>query len=119
MSDIKKIIKQRLKRQKRVRSKIIGTANRPRLTVFRSNKHLSLQVIDDDAGKTLVAANDLSKTSETKGQKIEKAELIAKELLKKLKAKKIKNLVLDRSYYKYHGRVKIVADTLREGGINI
>lgn len=119
MSNIKSILKQRLKRQKRVRSKISGTAERPRLTVFRSNKHISLQVIDDVAGKTLVSSSDLGKESKIKGTKSEKAVAVAKDLLKQLKAKKIKALVFDRSYYKYHGRIKTVAETLREGGIEL
>ena len=119
MSNIKSILKQRLKRQKRVRAKISGTTERPRLTVFRSNKHISLQVIDDVSGKTLVSSNDLAKDSKVKGSKTEKSEAIAKDLLTKLKAKKIKALVFDRSYYKYHGRIKTVAETLREGGIEL
>ena len=119
MSNIKSILNKRLKRQKRVRSKISGTPERPRITVFRSNKHLSLQVIDDLAGKTLVSSSDLGKESKIKGNKTEKAQAVAQDLLKKLKAKKIKSLVFDRSYYKYHGRVKIVAETLREGGIEL
>lgn len=119
MSNIKITLKQRLKRQKRVRAKISGTAERPRLTVFRSNEHICLQVIDDVAGKTLLASNDLGKESKIKGTKSEKSEAVAKDLLKKLKAKKIKALVFDRSYYKYHGRIKTVAETLREGGIEL
>jgi large subunit ribosomal protein L18 len=119
MSNIKSILNKRLKRQKRVRSKISGTTQRPRITVFRSNKHISLQVIDDITGKTLVSSSDLGKESKFKGTKTEKAKAVAEDLLKKLKAKKVKALVFDRSYYKYHGRVKTVADTLREGGIEL
>jgi len=115
MLDQKKLRAQRLKRQKRVRSKISGDAKRPRLVVFRSNKHLALQVIDDASGKTLAASSDIKQT----GNKTERGIAAAQELLKTLKTKKIKSLVLDRSYYKYHGRVKAVADTLREGGINL
>jgi len=119
MLDNKKLRNQRLKRQKRVRSKIIGSGERPRLVIIRSNKHLSLQVIDDSLGKTLASSADLTKDSKLTGNKTERGIKIAQELLKTLKKKKIKNLVLDRSYYKYHGRVKAVADTLREGGINL
>lgn len=119
MLDHKKLIKQRLKRQKRVRSKITGSSERPRLVVFRSNKHIALQVIDDSSGKTLAASTDIAKTGKTAGNKTERGIKAAQELLKSLKTKKVKNLVLDRSYYKYHGRVKAVADTLREGGINL
>jgi large subunit ribosomal protein L18 len=119
MLNIKKTLNQRIKRQKRVRSKIFGTTQRPRLTVFRSNKHLYLQVIDDSKGETLVASADFGKERSYKGTKTEKSASASQELLEKLKAKKIKALVLDRSYYKYHGRIQKVADTLREGGINL
>jgi large subunit ribosomal protein L18 len=119
MLNIKKTLNQRIKRQKRVRAKIFGTSKRPRLTVFRSNKHLYLQVIDDSKGETLVASADFGKKRTHKGTKSEKSIASAQELLEKLKEKKIKALVLDRSYYKYHGRIKAVADTLREGGINL
>jgi large subunit ribosomal protein L18 len=119
MLNIKKILNQRLKRQKRVRAKIFGTSQRPRLTIFRSNKHLYLQVIDDSKGKTLAASTDFSKSKKLTGTKSERAQLAAEELLKILKTKKIKSLVLDRSYYKYHGRIKEVAEALRKGGINL
>jgi len=119
MSDIKLLRKNRLKRQKRVRAKIVGTTVRPRLTVFRSNKHIALQVIDDSLGKTLASASDLTKTTPIKGTKTERAVIVSKTLLETLNKKKIKSLVFDRSYYKYHGRVKAVAETLREGGIQL
>jgi large subunit ribosomal protein L18 len=119
MLNIKKILNQRLKRQKRVWAKIVGTSQRPRLTVFRSNQHLYLQVIDDSKNKTLAASSDFVKNKEITGTKTERAQLVAQELLKILKDKKIKSLVLDRSYYKYHGRIKEVAETLRKGGINL
>ncbi|MPM80031.1 50S ribosomal protein L18 [bioreactor metagenome] len=114
MSDIRKINEQRSKRKLRVRAKLFGTEERPRLTVFRSNKHIRLQVVDDKAGKTLAAASDFAQKS---GTKSEKSAAVAKELLQALKSKKITQLVFDRSYYKYHGRVKAVAESLREGGI--
>ena len=119
MLNIKKTLNQRLKRQKRVRGKIHGTSQRPRLTVFRSNKHLYLQVIDDMQAKTLAASSDIKQDGKSKESKTERAVLIAQELLKVLKTKKVDSLVLDRSYYKYHGRVKKVVEILREGGINI
>lgn len=117
MSDIKLLRKNRLKRQQRIRAKIAGTTARPRLTVFRSNEHISLQVIDDSVGKTLASASDLGKS--VKGTKTERAIAVTKTLLEALKKQKVKNLVFDRSYYKYHGRVKAVAETLREGGIEL
>lgn len=119
MSDIKLLNHNRLKRQKRIRTKIFGTSERPRLTVFRSNEHVSLQVIDDVAGKTLLSASDLTKGKKTKITKTASAVATAQVLLDLLKKKKINNLVFDRSYYKYHGRVKAVAETLREGGIKL
>lgn len=113
------------KRKLRIRSKINVTTDRPRLTVFRSNKYLYLQIIDEK-GKVLVVSNELmlnkapSTSSGTiKGTKTEKAALIAEDLLKKLKKQKVKKLVFDRGSYKYQGRVAVVADTLRKAGINI
>lgn len=119
MSDIKLLNKNRIKRQKRIRTKIVGTNVRPRLTVFRSNEHISLQVIDDSIGKTLVSASDLVKAKKTKATKTERAIEVSKTLLELLKKQKITSLVFDRSYYKYHGRIKAIAETLREGGIKL
>ncbi|OGJ37283.1 MAG: 50S ribosomal protein L18 [Candidatus Pacebacteria bacterium RIFOXYB1_FULL_39_46] len=121
-------------RKIRVRSKLYGSATRPRLTIFRSNQHLYLQVIDDDAQQTLVAVSDVidksssqktqskkveSKKTESKITKTERSILVAQELLQLLQKKGIKTLVFDRGAYKYHGRVKAVAETLREGGIQV
>ena len=106
-------------RKMRVRSKLHGTADRPRLTVFRSNQHIYLQVVDDDAQKTLLSATDATKKSTVKGTKIERAQVVAELLLKLLQKAEIKALVFDRGAYKYHGRVKAVAETLREGGIKL
>lgn len=107
------------KRKKRVRKKLHGTEMRPRLNVFRSNRHISLQVINDDAGKTLVGVSDKSKTLKLTGNKTEKSIGLAKELAKLLTKKKIEALVFDRGSYRYHGRVKAVAEALREAGIKI
>lgn len=110
------------KRARRVRGKIHGTAERPRLTVFRSNKYTYLQAIDDNAGKTLAAANDLSVTKtgvKLEGKKTENAVTITQELVKQLKSKKITALTFDRGSYRYHGRLKLVAETLREAGIKV
>ena len=119
MPDIKLLNQNRIKRQKRIRAKIVGTSVRPRLTVFRSNEHILLQVIDDSIGKTLVSASDLTEAKKTKTTKTERAVVVSKNLLELLKKKKITSLVFDRSYYKYHGRIKAVAETLREGGIKL
>lgn len=107
------------KRKRRVRKKIMGTQARPRLSVFRSNRHISLQVIDDVAEKTLVGMTDMGKSSKLTGTKTEKTVQLTQLLLAELKSKKITALVFDRGSYRYHGRVKAVAETLREGGINI
>lgn len=111
------------KRKSRVRGKIHGTADRPRVSVHRSQKNIYVQVIDDDKGVTLAASNDLhlTKTGKKalKGNKIEKAELVATDLVKKLKSKKIKSLAFDRGHYKYHGRVRKIAEVLREAGLEV
>lgn len=107
------------KRKIRVRKKLFGTESRPRLNVFRSNRHISLQVINDEQGKTLLGVSDKSKTLKLSGTKTEKAVGLAKELAKLLSKNKIEALVFDRGSYRYHGRVKAVAETLREEGIKI
>lgn len=105
------------KRRARVRAAVRGTADRPRLTIFRSNKHTYLQVINDQAGVTLAAANtkQLKKTSAKMADAKETAEV----LLKQLDKKGVKALVFDRGSYRYHGRVKLIADVLREGKIQV
>jgi large subunit ribosomal protein L18 len=105
------------KRTRRVRAKVRGTAERPRLNVFRSNKNISLQVINDEAGKTIAAASSL--TEKVKGNKTEQAREIAKILVTKLKTAKVTKLVFDRGGYKYHGRVRAVAEAMREAGMNV
>jgi large subunit ribosomal protein L18 len=103
------------RRHGRVRAKVSGTALRPRLSVFRSNRGMFLQLIDDVSGQTLVSA----KTQELKtaGAKTEKSLELGKLLAEKAKAKNISSVVFDRGCYKYHGRVKAVADGAREGGL--
>lgn len=103
------------RRHGRVRAKINGTALRPRLSVFRSNRGLFLQLINDETGQTLVSA----KTQELKstGAKTEKSLELGKLLAEKAKAKNISSVVFDRGCYKYHGRVKAVADGARESGL--
>lgn len=122
MQKIKQNLTLAEKRARRVRGKISGTAERPRLTVFRSNKYTYLQVIDDQAGETLAAANDISvKKAGVKldGKKLENAVTVAQELFKQLKTKKISAIKFDRGSYRYHGRLKAVADALREAGIEV
>lgn len=102
-------------RHSRIRARIAGTKNKPRLSVFRSNKHIFLQLIDDNAKKTLVSASDLK--TKIKGTKTEIARKVGKKLAESAKLKKIKNVVFDRGGYKYHGRVKAAAEGSREGGL--
>jgi large subunit ribosomal protein L18 len=103
----------------RIRKKISGTAEKPRIAVFRSNKQIYAQVIDDNNGVTLLSVS--SKEKELAGQtgikKTEQAKLVGKSLAAKCKEKGIENVVFDRSGYKYHGRVKSLADAAREGGL--
>ncbi len=105
------------RRKIRVRSKVMGTSARPRLSVFRSNKFVYLQVINDDKGVTLAAIN--SKTAKATGNKMEQAKQVAKTLAGQLKTAKIKKLVFDRGSYRYHGRVKAIADVMREEGVQV
>lgn len=105
-----------LKRKLRVRAKVGGTASRPRLSVFKSNKSLYVQIIDDEKRVTLVSASD--KDLKEKGLKgIEKAALIGETVAKKALLKKIKKVVFDKSGYKYHGQVKALAEGARKGGL--
>lgn len=103
----------------RIRKKIKGTAEAPRLAVYRSNKQIYVQVVDDLNGVTLLSA--CSKEKEVAAQsgikKVEQAKLVGKLLAEKCKAKGIEKVVFDRSGYKYHGRVKSLADAAREGGL--
>ena len=110
----------RLRRKERVRKKIIGTDARPRVCVFRSNKHIYAQVISDDQGKTLAAASTLSKdlaeaTKQAKG--VASAKQVGLALAKACKEKNITKVVFDRNGFLFHGRVKAVADGAREGGL--
>lgn len=127
---------QRIKRQKRIRKKITGTSQIPRLSVFRSNKYIYAQLIDDVQKKTIVAATDLKfKDKKNKHSfstnkqsfstnkhsfstnKLERAKDVGETIAKLAKDKKIKKVVFDRDGYKYHGRVKALAQGAREGGL--
>ncbi len=119
MSQVNHYLTKKQKRKIRTSSKIYGTAQRPRLSIYRSNRYVQLQVIDDDKQKTIVASCNYGKNKKFKGNKTETAIQAAELLLKELKKKKIKKLVVDRGSYKYHGRIKKVVETLRKGGINI
>jgi len=109
------------KRQIRVRAKLSGTPERPRLNIFRSNKNTTLQVINDVAGTTIAAVSSLQagKTAKKTGTKTEVARVLAGQLLEKLQASKVKALVLDRGSFRYHGRIKAIAEALRAGKIDV
>jgi large subunit ribosomal protein L18 len=106
----------RIRRHKRVRGKVRGTADRPRLAVFRSNRGIEAQLIDDIEGKTLVAASWLTLKS-FKGSKVEQAAEVGKLLAQNAKSAGVEQVVFDRAGYLYHGRVKALADGAREGGL--
>jgi large subunit ribosomal protein L18 len=103
----------------RIRKKVNGTAEAPRIAVYRSNKQIYAQVIDDLKGETLLSASSREKdiASQTGIKKIEQAKLVGKLLASKCKEKGIEQVIFDRGGYKYHGRVKSLADAAREGGL--
>jgi large subunit ribosomal protein L18 len=110
----------RLRRKVRVRKKVVGTDERPRVCVFRSNKHVYAQVISDNQGKTLVSVSTLSKELPDAAKKIkgvEAAKQVGVALAKVCQEKNIKRVVFDRNGFLYHGQVKAVADGAREGGL--
>lgn len=117
--DTKKAL--RLKRKKRIRTKISGTPDRPRLTVFRSAKHIYAQLIDDIQGQTLISASTMEKQVRD-GQKpegkVQAAQEIGKLVAKRAMDKGIQAVVFDRNGYKYHGRVKALSDSARETGLD-
>ena len=109
---------QRLKRHRRVRAKISGTAQRPRLNVFRSNKHIYAQLIDDVNGVTLASASTMDKGFEGNGGNKEAARKVGQAIAKAAAEKNIEEAVFDRGGYVYHGRVAALAEGAREGGLN-
>lgn len=106
----------RVRKHARVRAKISGTSSCPRLVVFRSNKHIEAQIIDDVKGATLVSASSVQLKLENGGN-VEAAKVVGSEIAKLAKAKKISKVVFDRGGYIYHGRVAALADAAREGGL--
>jgi large subunit ribosomal protein L18 len=108
----------RYRRHLRVRKKVQGTAEKPRLVIFRSLKHISAQLVDDDRGVTLLGVNDRSEGIQVDGSgKVAKGKATGKLLAEKAKAAGITQVVFDRAGYRYHGRVQAVADGAREGGL--
>jgi large subunit ribosomal protein L18 len=107
----------RLRIHKRIRNKLAGTGARPRLAVFRSLNHIYAQLIDDQQGRTVVAAASTEKDLRGKGGNLEGAKLIGKTVAERAKDKGITKVVFDRGGYLYHGRVKALADAAREAGL--
>ena len=107
----------RARRHKRVRGKVFGTAERPRLVVFRSNAGIEAQLVDDSDGKTLAAASWLHLKKTFKGNKTQQAAEVGKLLAESAKKANLETVVFDRGGYLYHGRVKALAEAAREGGL--
>lgn len=105
----------RLQRHRRIRARVVGTADRPRLAIFRSLKHITAQLIDDQAGRTLAVASD--RELKKGGTKSERAKLVGEQIATKAKAVKIVSVVFDRGGYLFHGRVKALAEGARAGGL--
>ena len=119
MSEILERRRRALKRKKRVSMNINGTSIRPRLSVYRSHKHLFVQVIDDDKKITLTSSTDMGIHNKIKGTKINRSKLVGEELGKKLQKIGIKNVVFDRGKNRYLGRIKQLAESVRASGITI
>lgn len=111
----RKTIRQRI--HKRIRRKVTGTAERPRLAVHYSNQHIYAQVIDDSAGKTLISASTMDKSFEKASANVESAQQVGKLLAERAKGSNISAVVFDRGGHLYHGKVKALADAAREGGL--
>lgn len=110
----------RLRRHNRVRRRVSGTAERPRLSVYRSNVHIYAQVIDDSVGRTLAAASTVEKAlaeQVSEVAKIEQAKAVGKALAERAKAAGVTKVVYDRGGFKYHGRIQALADAARESGL--
>ena len=107
-------LKKRVRRKMRIRNRVIGSASIPRISVFRSNRHLFVQAIDDAAGKTICFSSTYGKDSTYSGNNIEMAKKIGEDLAEKLLSLKIDQAVFDRNGYLYHGKVAAIADGMRE-----
>ncbi len=118
-SNAKAKVEARQRRHRRVRKRVIGTADRLRLSVFRSNRYLYCQIIDDVSGRTLVAASTLEPTlrKQAKSNSIEAAKALGAALAERAKAANVSAVVFDRGGYLYHGRLKALADAAREAGL--
>ncbi len=110
-------VEARIKRHRRVRKTVIGTSDRPRLCVYRSNRHIFAQIIDDGTGKVIFGASDIGLPAAKGKNKTEQAKEVGKHLAEQAKTKKIGKVVFDRGGRLYHGRVKALAEGAREGGL--
>jgi large subunit ribosomal protein L18 len=109
----------RQKRHERIRLRLSGSPERPRLAVFRSNNHISAQVIDDTTGRTLAAASSLEKELKAAGQKkTDEAKVVGRLVAERARSAGIEQVVFDRAGFRYHGRVKSLADAAREAGLD-
>jgi large subunit ribosomal protein L18 len=108
----------RFKHKKRIRAKLVGTTERPRLVVFRSNANIYAQLIDDSKGHTIVAASTTEKELSKSGANIEGSKAVGQLVAKRAMAKGVKAVVFDRGGYLYHGKIKALADAAREAGLN-
>lgn len=106
----------RQRRHKKIRARMFGTAKAPRLNIFKSAKHIYAQLINDDSGKTLASVSD-AELKKAKMVKTEKAKEVGKLIAEKAKGLKVEKVVFDRGGFKYHGRIKAVAEGAREGGL--
>ena len=121
MKKTKTPVAARIRRHQRVRRRLSGTAERPRLAVFRSLSHIYAQVIDDSSGRTVVAASDMEaglRSQRDGKQKSQVAELVGASIARKAVEKGIKTVIFDRGGFKYHGRVKALAEAARKGGLS-
>lgn len=111
--------KRRARKVKRIRKKLLGTAERPRLAVYRSSKQIYVQAVDDLGGRTLAASSSIDKELRAgmSGTKTEVAKKVGEAVARRLVDQGVKQAILDRRWYKYHGRVKALADGAREGGL--
>ncbi|MFA7274834.1 MAG: 50S ribosomal protein L18 [Crocinitomicaceae bacterium] len=110
-------LNRRAKIKRRIRKKVTGTSKTPRLSVFRSNKQIYAQIIDDSKGVTLASASTYKNKAAEKKNKSEQAQVVGKELAEKAIKAGVESVVFDRNGYLYHGRVKSLADSAREGGL--
>jgi large subunit ribosomal protein L18 len=109
---------QKLQRQRRTRKKLLRSAAKVRLSVFRSNQYVYAQLIDDVQGKTLATVSEKSLAKDTKATRMDRAKTVGMELAKKAKEQKVSTVVFDKGSYAYHGRVKAIAEGAREGGLS-